>query len=140
MQLTFDATDPGALATFWAEVLGYKLDDPPAGFASWDEALEAWGVPEERRNDKSALVDPEGRGPRLFFQKVPEQKVAKNRLHLDVRSAVGLEGEERMAAFEARAAELVELGATRVKRFEPGGLDAGHIVMQDPDGNEFCLD
>ena len=59
------------------------------------------GVPEERRNDASAAQDPDGAGPRLFFQKVPEGKTAKNRVHLDVRSAPGLQGEERMAALEA---------------------------------------
>lgn len=140
VQITFDANDPGALATFWAEALGYELDPPPAGFTSWDEALDAWGVPEERRNDRSAVSDPEGRGPRLFFQRVPEGKTAKNRVHLDVRAAPGLEGEERMAALEERCEQLVAFGARRVRRFEPGPLDAGWIVMQDPEGNEFCLD
>jgi hypothetical protein len=140
VQITFDANDPGALAAFWAEVLGYELDPPPAGFASWDEALDAWGVPEERRNDRSAVSDPAGRGPRLFFQRVPEGKTAKNRVHLDVRAAPGLEGEERMAALEERCEQLVASGARRVRRFEPGPLDAGWIVMQDPEGNEFCLD
>ncbi|PFG40928.1 hypothetical protein ATJ97_3470 [Georgenia soli] len=140
VQITFDAHDPGTLATFWAEVLGYELDPPPAGFDSWDEALDAWGVPEERRNDRSAVSDPDGRGPRLFFQRVPEGKTAKNRVHLDVRAAPGLQGEERMAALEERCEQLVAAGARRVRRFEPGPLDAGWIVMQDPEGNEFCLD
>ncbi|MFC7405560.1 VOC family protein [Georgenia alba] len=140
MQITFDAADPGALAAFWAAALGYRLADPPSGFDSWDQALEAWGIPEERRNDRSALVDPDGDGPRLFFQKVPEPKAAKNRLHIDIRSAVGLEGAERMEALEARCAELVALGASRAERFEPGGINAGWIVMRDPEGNEFCLD
>jgi catechol 2,3-dioxygenase-like lactoylglutathione lyase family enzyme len=140
VQITFDCRDPAALAGFWGETLGYRLDDPPAGFATWDEALTAWGVPEERRNDRSAVGDPDGVGPRLFFQKVAEQKVAKNRVHLDVRAAPGLEGEKRMAALEAECARLVSLGAIRVQRHEPGRMDAGHIVMQDPEGNEFCLD
>lgn len=141
VQVTFDSADPGALATFWAEVLGYRLQDPPEGFGSWDEALAAFGVPEDRRNDASAAIDPTGAGPRLFFQRVPEGKSAKNRVHLDVRAAPGLEGEARMAALEARAEELCALGATRVERHEPDlPLAGGHIVMRDPEGNEFCLD
>lgn len=140
-QVTFDANDPGALSRFWAEAIGYPLQAPPPPFESWDQALEAWGVPEDHRNDASALTDPDGTGPRIFFQKVPEGKTAKNRVHLDVRAAPGLEGEERMAALESECERLVALGATRVQRFEPAPpMAAGHIVMQDPEGNEFCLD
>ena len=140
VQVTLDCADPAALAEFWATALGYVLQPPPEGYATWQDALSAWGVPEERRNDNSAVVDPEGAGPRLFFQKVPEGKVAKNRLHLDVRAAPGLESEARMAALEEEAARLVGRGATRLQRFEPGRGAFGHIVMQDPEGNEFCLD
>jgi catechol 2,3-dioxygenase-like lactoylglutathione lyase family enzyme len=141
VQVTFDCADPGALAGFWVEVLGYKLDDPPPGFDTWDEALDAFGVPPERRNDASAAVDPQGQGPRLWFQKVPEGKTAKNRVHLDVRAAPGLQWDERMSALEAECDRLTGLGATRVERFDPDGrLNAGHIVMRDPEGNEFCLD
>jgi hypothetical protein len=140
VQVTFDCADPGALAEFWVEVLGYVVQPPPEGFDSWDAFLDRIGVPPEHRNDRSAAVDPEGRGPRLFFQKVPEGKTAKNRVHLDVRAAPGLVDDERMAALEAEAERLVALGATRVQRFEAGALDAGHLVMADPEGNEFCLD
>lgn len=141
VQITFDCADPAGLAAFWADVLGYRLQDPPAGFASWEQALDALGVPPERRNDASALVDPEGAGPRLFFQRVPEGKQAKNRVHLDVRAAPGLAGDARMAALEAEAAQLVALGATRLGRHEPAPpLGAGHLVLTDPEGNEFCLD
>jgi catechol 2,3-dioxygenase-like lactoylglutathione lyase family enzyme len=140
VQVTFDCADPGALAAFWNEALGYELDHPPEGFATWDEALDAWGVPPERRNDRSAAIDPEGNGPRLFFQKVPEPKVAKNRVHLDVRAAPGVQGEARMAALEAECERLVALGAVRVQRHEAGAASGGHIVMHDPEGNEFCLD
>ena len=69
-------------------------------------------MPPEHRNDASALVDPDGAGPRLFFQRVPEGKQAKNRVHLDVRAAPGLEGEARMAALEAESDRLVARGAT----------------------------
>ncbi len=140
VQVTVDCADPAELAGFWAQTLGYVLQPPPDGFPDWDAALEAWGVPPDRRNDRSALVDPDGDGPRLFFQRVPEGKTAKNRMHLDVRAAPGVPAEERMAVLEAEAARLTALGATRVRRFEAGPAGAGHLVMQDPEGNEFCLD
>ncbi|MCB0963893.1 MAG: hypothetical protein KDA98_11435 [Acidimicrobiales bacterium] len=141
VQITFDCGDPARLAAFWAEALGYQLQAPPPGFATWDEALEAFGVPEAERNSRSAVVDPEGAGPRLFFQRVPEPKAAKNRVHLDVRAAPGLQGDERMAALEAEADRLVALGATRLARHEPDPpLGAGHLILADPEGNELCLD
>ncbi|MEU4437529.1 VOC family protein [Micromonospora chalcea] len=141
VQITIDCADPAKLAAFWAEVLGYRVQGPPEGFDSWEQALTAMGVPPERHNDASAVVDPEGAGPRLFFQRVPESKRVKNRVHLDVRAAPGLTGEARMAALEAAADLLVPLGATRVGRFEPAPpLEAGHVLMTDTEGNEFCLD
>lgn len=141
IQVTFDCADPGALAHFWAAVLGYRLQEPPPGFATWDEAMAAFDVPRERWNDASAVIDPDGVGPRLFFQRVPEGKQVKNRVHLDVRAAPGLKGDERMAVLEAEAERLVGLGAARLRRFEPAPpLSAGFIVLGDPEGNEFCLD
>jgi catechol 2,3-dioxygenase-like lactoylglutathione lyase family enzyme len=141
VQVTFDCADPATLAAFWAVVLGFRVQPPPPGFATWDDALDAWGVPPEQRNDRSAVVPAEGAdGPRLFFQKVPEAKTAKNRVHLDVRAAPDLEGEARMQRLEGVSQELVALGARRLARVEPGGIDAGHLVMADPEGNEFCLD
>ena len=140
-QVTFDCHDPAALAAFWAAALGYKVADPPPGFDTWDAALEAMGVPEERRNDASALVDPDGSGPRIFLQRVPESKTVKNRIHLDVRAAPGLTGDDRMAVLEQRSADLVAIGAARVSRHEPAPpMTGGHIVMTDPESNEFCLD
>ncbi|QQM51709.1 VOC family protein [Rhodococcus pyridinivorans] len=141
IQITFDCADPAALADFWADALGYELQKPPGNFVSWDDALDAMGVPLERRNDASGIVDPDEAGPRLFFQKVPEGKQAKNRMHLDVRAAPGLDGAERMAALEAEAERLVARGATRLERHDSAPpFGAGHIVMADPEGNEFCLD
>jgi hypothetical protein len=142
VQVTFDCADPAALAAFWREVLGYVAEPPPPGHDSWEEALEAWGVPRVEWNSRSACRDPLGIGPRLFFQRVPEGKTAKNRVHLDVRAAPDLRGDQRMAALEAEAERLGALGATRGKRFEPDSSpgEAGFIVMQDPEGNEFCLD
>lgn len=141
VQITFDAADPGALAEFWCQALGYRLEPPPPGFDTWDAALDAWGVPPEARNSRSAAVPAEGeRGPRLFFQQVPEGKTAKNRVHLDVRAAPGLKGEERMTALRAEAERLLPLGASQLRLQEPDDMDSGYIVMQDPEGNEFCLD
>jgi hypothetical protein len=149
IQVTFDAHDPAALSSFWRDTLGYVHPGPPgvdlpAGadpLAAWAEFLDRIGVPEDQRNTRSAIEDPDGRGPRLFFQQVPEDKVAKNRLHLDVRAAPGLQGEERMAALEAECDRLGALGATRIRRYEPEPpMSAGFIVMADPEGNEFCLD
>jgi hypothetical protein len=141
VQVTFDAGDPGALCAFWCEVLDYRLEAPPQGFDDWDSFLDSVGVPPERRNDRSAARPVDGDGPRLFFQKVPEGKSAKNRVHLDVRSAPGQQGEERMATLQAEADRLVGLGATQLRRVEPAPpMEAGFIVMQDPEDNEFCLD
>jgi catechol 2,3-dioxygenase-like lactoylglutathione lyase family enzyme len=141
VQFTFDCADPARLAEFWAQALGYQVQGPPPGFETWTQALEAFGVPPERHNDASAVVDLEGAGPRVFFQRVPEGKQVKNRVHLDVRAAPGLAGEARMAALDAEAERLETHGATRLGRFEPAPpLDAGHLVMADPEGNEFCLD
>jgi hypothetical protein len=141
VQITIDCADPARVAAFWAVALGYRLQDPPAGFQSWEKALEAMGVPPENRNDASAVVDPEGCGPRLFFLRVPERKQVKNRVHLDIRAAPGLAGDARMAALEAEAERLSSHGATRLKRYEPAPpLGAGHITMADPEGNEFDLD
>ena len=162
-QVTFDAADPIALSRFWAEVLHYVLQPPPGRevgpdedpIEAWMEVLEAAGVPEDQRDVASAIIDPEGTRPRVFFQKVPEGKHSKvttsdgsvelasvkNNVHLDVRAAPGLEGAERMAALESECERLVALGATRVQRHEPDPpMSGGHIVMEDPEGNVFCLD
>ncbi|GAA3754355.1 VOC family protein [Salinactinospora qingdaonensis] len=149
IQVTFDAHDPRALSSFWREVLGYVHPGPPGvdlpegadPLAAWDDFLARIGVAHEQRNMRSAVEDPHGHGPRLFFQQAPEDKVVKNRVHLDVRAAPGLRGAERMAALEVECDRLVALGAKRLRRYEPAPpLSAGSIVMADPEGNEFCLD
>lgn len=149
VQITFDAHDPRRLSIFWRDVLGYVHPPPPDTvlkpdedpLAAWDEFLERAGVPESQRNSASALEDPDGVGPRIFFQQVPEAKTAKNRVHLDVRTATELTGEERMAALEEECQRLVALGATRLERHEPDPpTSIGFVVMADPEGNEFCLD
>lgn len=123
VQITFDCTDPGAIAQFWAAALGYELQPPPAPFASWDEALAAWNVPADQRNNASAVVDPEAKGPRLFFQQVPEGKQAKNRLHLDVRAAPGLAGDDRWDSLESESVRLTALGASLLARVEGDNIN-----------------
>ncbi len=137
-QVTFDAADPDRLASFWAEVLGYVVEPPPEGFASWEDWARENEIPEERWNDAAAIVDPEGAAPRVFFQRVPEGKTAKNRVHLDVRSAPGLKGDDRRRRLSAEAEHLVGFGAMKLYEFEERGQF--WITMADPEGNEFCLD
>lgn len=137
VQVSFDSSGPARLGAFWAELLGYVEQPPPEGFGSWEEALAAWGVPEDERDSAYAIVDPAGAGPRLFFQRVPEAKVAKNRVHLDVNVGAGLPAAERTAHVRAEAARAVALGATQLREAEQRG--EFWVVLQDPDGNEFCL-
>ena len=137
-QVTFDCASPERVARFWCEALGYVVPPPPEGFADWSEFERA--LPPEKHGSAFACVDPTGVGPRLYFQRVPEGKVAKNRVHLDVRVGTGLVGAERLAALEAECARLVGLGATRVRLLPAGDGEESCIVMQDVEGNEFCLD
>jgi hypothetical protein len=135
IQVTFDAADPHALAAWWAETLGYVVEDHHellgqmrAGGAVTDaDVIERDG--RLAFADVATAVDPDGAGPRLYVQRVPEPKVAKNRLHLDLSvAAESLEAE--VDATVARGATLVEY------RSHPGQRWA---VLQDPEGNEFCL-
>ncbi len=139
VQITFDSADVDAQARFWAAALDYVLQPPPDGFESWDAFLDSIDVPADQRDIMNAVVDPEGRGPRLLFQKVPEAKAAKNRVHLDVNVGGGREvpDAERRSRVEAKVDELTGLGAVEVRRAEERG--EFWIVMADPEGNEFCL-
>jgi hypothetical protein len=138
VQITFDCTEPERVARFWCEVLGYVVPPPPEGFATWGDFDRT--VPPEQRGSAFACMDPTGAGPRLFFQRVPEGKVVKNRVHLDVRVGTGLVGEERLAVLEAECARLVPLGAVRVQLLTADDENESFLVMQDVEGNEFCLD
>ncbi|MER7082179.1 hypothetical protein SAMN02982929_02011 [Saccharopolyspora kobensis] len=138
VQITFDCAEPERVARFWCEVLGYVAPPPPEGFATWDEYNLS--LPPEERDSWFACSDPTGAGPRLYFQRVPEGKVVKNRVHVDVRAGIGLVGEERLAVLEAECARLVALGATRVRLLAADEENESCIVMQDVEGNEFCLD
>src|SRR5215207_9882193 len=93
MQVTIDCADPGRLARFWATALGYRLEEPPDGFASWQEYWVSRGLPPEEVEDGyDSIVDPDGVGPRVWFQPVPEAKVVKNRVHLDLDVGRGRTG------------------------------------------------
>ena len=138
VQVTFDCASPRAVAEFWKSVLGYVDPPVPPGFDSWD-AFEAT-FPADRQDSNWACQDPNGVGPRLFFQRVPEGKTVKNRLHLDVRVGVGLTGDERVAVLEAEAERLEALGARRVRLMLADEENESCLVMQDVEGNEFCLD
>ena len=133
IQIAFDTTDPHAVATFWAAALGYQKEDN-SGLVK--QLLDAGQLPVEATietdngrefADVTACVDPDGRRPRLFFQRVPETKSVKNRLHLDVH--VGAE------AAPAEIERLKELGATFAWTSDDrGGLCT---TLRDPEGNEF---
>ncbi|MBZ4322871.1 VOC family protein [Streptomyces huiliensis] len=123
VQVTFDCAEPERVARFWCEVLGYVITLPEDGKGAW-----------------AVGADPSGVGPRLYFQRVPEGKVVKNRVHLDVRVGTGLVGEERLAALEAECTRLVALGAVRGRLLLADEENESCQVMQDVEGNEFCLD
>ncbi len=113
---TFDCRDPRAVAEFWAAALSYEIDAPN----------EAAG--------EILLEDPRGEGPSLGFMKVPEPKVVKNRVHLDLLvDGTSLEEEvERLVAAGAREIETLQ---------DPDGFVDPVIwtVLHDPEGNEFCV-
>ncbi|WP_369242585.1 VOC family protein [Streptomyces sp. R21] len=137
-QVTFDCAEPERVARFWCEVLGYVVPPPPEGFSTWDDYNRS--LPPEHRDSWSACVDPSGEGPRLYFQRVPEGKVVKNRVHLDVRAGTGLVGAERLAVLEAECARLLAVGAVHVLTQVADDENESCITMQDIEGNEFCLD
>ena len=117
-----DAADPHRIAAFWAKALGYVAEP------GYDD------------RDGASIIDPDGKGPAIGFLRVPEGKTAKNRMHIDIRVA----GEppwdmpEREKLIRAKAAELATAGATAVRE-ESYGAHLGHVVMLDPEGNEFCV-
>ncbi|WP_027860772.1 VOC family protein [Marmoricola sp. URHB0036] len=137
-QVTFDCAEPERVARFWCEVLGYVVPPPPTGFDTWADFDRS--LPPDKQGSAYAAIDPTGVGPRLFFQRVPEGKVVKNRVHLDVRVGTGMVGEERLAALEAECARLIPLGATRFQLLLADEENESCLVMQDVEGNEFCLD
>jgi hypothetical protein len=117
-----DAVDPHRLAAFWALALGY-IDEPGYEF-----------------EDGASLIDPEGVGPAIGFLRVPEGKTAKNRLHIDIRVAgeKPVQQSDRERWIRSKVTDLVAAGATTVREETYDG-ELGHIVMLDPEGNEFCV-
>ncbi len=139
VQVVIDCADPAQLAQFWADALGYRVQDPPPGYASWEAFLVAHDVPESEWNSASAVVAPDGTGPRFYFQRVPEPKTVKNRVHVDLDVAGGLATplDERRARSRAESQRLQALGAREL--WINDDWRGFSIVMQDPEGNEFCL-
>jgi glyoxalase superfamily protein len=135
--VVLDAADPGSLAEFWAQAAGYVVQPPPEGFDSWPAFLAQVGVPEDQWDTKSAAVDPAGAGPRLFFQKVPEPKTVKNRVHIDLQPGAGHPPDARPGVARAEAERLVGLGASVLREVQENG--EFWIVLADPEGNEFCV-
>jgi hypothetical protein len=138
LQIVFDANDVPRLVAFWEQALeGYQVQPPPPGFATWEDFARDHGIPEDQWDGWGALIDPEGARPRIFFQRVPEGKTAKNRVHLDVNVGGDLKGDERTQRVKEEADRIEALGATRQREATERG--EFWIVMQDPEGNEFCL-
>lgn len=135
LQIAIDCSDPARLAAFWAEVLSYTPVDPPGGHESWIEF--SVGEAHDPGEQWMMIADPEGRGPTVLFHRVPEPKIVKNRLHLDVwPPRVDPEADVHHVV-ETEVAKLVGLGATRLRTRDDDG--EFYVVMQDPEGNEFCV-
>jgi hypothetical protein len=142
LQIAIDCHDPDPLVRFWALALDYEPRPAPPGFATWREWYLSVGVPEDELGEgdsQDRLQDPKGVGPTIWFQPVPEAKTVKNRLHLDIYVTESRDQPlaERTALVDAKEAQLVAAGATRLHKLEGGGHYA--VTMQDPEGNEFCI-
>ena len=141
-QLVINCADPELQTRFWAAALGYELEPTPAGFATWDDFRRHIGLPEEfMRGGADSIIDPDGNGPRIWFQVVPDRKTVTNRLHLDIHASGGrdLPLETRRQRVDAEAKRLYELGATMLESLSEEGLDHYAVAMKDPEGNEFDI-
>ncbi|OFE18756.1 glyoxalase [Humibacillus sp. DSM 29435] len=141
-QLVIDCTSPEPLARFWAEALHYVIAPPPTGFPSWDDWYRSVGVPDDELGiGADRIEDPNGEGPRIWFQVVPEQKSVKNRLHLDINASGGRGSsiETRRELVDAEATRLVSLGATRLSPIDAEVPDHYAVALLDPEGNEFDI-
>jgi hypothetical protein len=134
IDLTLDCADPTRLADFWKLALGYVDEPPPAPFTTREEWLGQFALDEDDADDGAWLCDPDGVGPRLSLLQVPEPKVAKNRLHMDVRVSASAAADQRWTTITETVTRLTAAGATQLQEF-PGH----HVVMADPEGNEFCV-
>lgn len=143
LQVTIDCADPDRLLPFWCAALGYIPAPPPEGHDSWRSYYLSIGESEEDLGDGDCCdraVDPDGVGPALWFQVVPEPKTVKNRLHLDVMAT------DRTAAWESRRAvladrrdRLVELGGSVRRELPNDPAEHLSLGMNDPEGNELCF-
>ena len=126
------------MATHWT--LGCDANDPHRLAEFWAAALEYVAEPGYDDPDGASIIDPAGRGPAIGWLRVPEGKTAKNRLHIDIRVAGEGPGEmaDRERLIRAKVPELTALGATVVGEEQYGDV-LGHVVMLDPEGNEFCV-
>ncbi|MFD9689711.1 VOC family protein [Kitasatospora sp. NPDC059146] len=135
IDLTLDCADAQLLAAFWRTALGYVDEPPPPPFRTRAEWLAQFDLPEDDSADDGAwLCDPQGVGPRLSILRVPEPKRAKNRLHIDIRVPGHGGPAERWARVTAEAARLAAAGGRVLAE-----ADGHHVVMADPEGNEFCV-
>lgn len=145
LQITVDCADPALLTRFWSAALHYVVEPPPDGHSTWNAYWRSIGVPDEELDDvgdgSDSVVDPDGVGPRIWFQPVPEPKAGKNRLHLDLDASGGrgVPLAARRERVDAEVQRLVSIGAAAVRVFEQDGVDHYAVVMQDPEGNEFCV-
>jgi len=146
-QLVIDCADPEPLACFWAAALGYELERPPDGFASWDACRRDVGVPEDELGaGAGCIAGPGGRGPRIWFQVVPERKAARNRLHAGIgvgggravpdRDAPAAPARGRAGSAGARAGRLAGLGAALAGVLNTEGPGRYAAAVKDPGGNE----
>lgn len=132
IDLTLDAADAAVVAEFWKLALGYEDEPPPAPFATRAEWAASFGDEEDDEGDGAWLRDPSGVGPRLCVLEVPEPKVVKNRLHIDIRASATVGPDDRWTAITALVARLTEAGGTILAEYE-----GHHVTMADPEGNEF---
>ena len=138
--ITVDCADAQVVAQFWCRALGYVESPPPQGWSDWPSFLTDQGVPEDEWGDGATIRPASGDGPSISFLKVPEGKTVKNRVHLDVKVSGGrhLDQALRETRIRATEADLVAHGARTVADVaDDGRLD--HVVMADPEGNEFCV-
>jgi hypothetical protein len=147
-QIVIDCKDPGLLARFWAAALGYVLEPPPEGFATWDDWRRDIGFADsELGMGADSIIDPGGDGPRIWFRADEVAKVVKNRLHIDIHVSGGrtvVEGRSfplatRTQRVDAEARRLADLGATITGPLGGDGLDHYAVGMKDPEGNEFDI-
>lgn len=138
--ITVDCVDAPGQAAFWSRALGYVEAPPPEGWSDWPSFFRDHEVPEEEWGDGSSIQPADGAGPRIGFLKVPEPKTVKNRIHLDVKVSGGRQVDQmvRERRIRAKVAELVEIGAS-VQREDTVNGHLDHIVLSDPEGNEFCV-